>query len=317
MFSGLNLQLIEEDFKDFCEGDFYKYMKTGESHLKSKIVKFKRDIKELISKETINGSLLQEYCFPGVEADIFLSHSHKDRDLANALAGWIHTCFGLNVFVDSNVWEYQDELLEELNSRYSNKRPNGSNGYLYNHASCCKVSEHVNTMLTAALHKMIDKVECVLLLNTDNSICVHDNEDIDSTYSPWIYSEIMCTQIVRKKSLICYRDYNELMHVDESTNMTGRDALVVSYNVSLQHLVLISISDLVEWYDNYSNSIIDNDYPLDCLYYSTHKSDVDNTKKLYRLINRDKIKKIQRYYEGEVEDLSDILDNIRRIHGSR
>lgn len=162
MFSGFNLKLDTESIEQACELDFNKYKKIGEEHLKPDVNRFNTVLKDLVDRKTINGSQIQEHCFPNIEADIFLSHSHKDRDLANALAGWINESFGLKVFVDSNVWDYSRELLDEINSRYSNERPNGNNGYLYDHESCCKASEHVNTMLSVALHSMIDKVECVI-----------------------------------------------------------------------------------------------------------------------------------------------------------
>lgn len=251
VFSGFNLKLDGKFIAEAFGGDFNKYKKPGEEHLKSEIVRLNIEIKDLINLKTINGSQLQEYCFPSIGANIFISHSHKDRDLANALAGWINKSFGLKVFVDSNVWEYSSEILDEINSQYSNMRPNGRNGCLYDHKSCCKASEHVNTMLSVALHKMIDNVECVILLNTDNSVQVFEDKKFDSTYSPWIYSEIMCTQIVRKKPLLCYREYNELMHFNESTGMTHDEAnLVVSYIISLKHLMPIGFDHLINWQKN-------------------------------------------------------------------
>ena len=111
MFSGFNLKLDTESIQQAFELDFNKYKKIGEEHLKSDINRFNSGLKDLINRKTINGSQLQEYCFPNIEAEIFLSHSHKDRDLANALAGWINESFGLKVFVDSNIWEYSLSLI--------------------------------------------------------------------------------------------------------------------------------------------------------------------------------------------------------------
>ena len=143
---------------------------------------------------------MQNDIFPNIDANIFISHSRKDKDLANALAGWINKEFRLKVFIDSNVWGYSQELLEDINSVYSNKRENDNGGYTYNHQDCNNASQHVNMMLSVALQKMIDTVECVILLNTDNAISTFDeqNKKMNTTYSPWIYSEIVCTQIVRK-----------------------------------------------------------------------------------------------------------------------
>ena len=81
MFSGFNLKLDKESIEQACELDFNKYKKIGEEHLKSDVNRFNTVIKDLIDRKTINGSQIQEYCFPNIEADIFLSHSHKDAIL--------------------------------------------------------------------------------------------------------------------------------------------------------------------------------------------------------------------------------------------
>ena len=303
MFSGFNLRLDVKSCEEIFKKDFERYKEIGEKHLKPKINGFNSDLKELIHRNTINGSQLQEYCFPDIEADIFLSHSHKDRNLANALAGWINDKFNLRVFIDSNVWEYSDNLLEELNTQYSSRRIiDDGDGVLYDYKSGCKASEHVNMMLSAALHKMIDKMECVILLNTDSSVHVFGNNHFADTYSPWIYSEILCTQIVRKKPLLCYRNYNELIHSYESKNISHDVTnLVISYNLSLKHLSHICVDDLNKWLNNYKNPLLKgyyDEYPLDALYCLTHKKHVEITKKMCQLIDHDKIEEIKKIFLG-------------------
>ena len=104
MFSGFNLELDANSLAEVCGRNFEKYRKIGEEHLSTEIYLFNDEMERLVNQQTINGSQLQEYCFPNVDADIFLSHSHKDMNLANALAGWIYDTFNLKVFIDSNVW---------------------------------------------------------------------------------------------------------------------------------------------------------------------------------------------------------------------
>ena len=161
---------------------------------------------------------------------------------------------------------------------------------------------------------MIDKVECVILLNTDNSVQVFEDECFDSTYSPWIYFEIVCTQIVRKKPLLCYREYNERMHFDESTGLTYDDAnLVISYIMSLKYLVPIDFEDCISWLNNYRKSMFKNGYPLDALYSFTYKNHVENTKKLYQIMNPDQIEKIKKYFCGEL----DVLKIMQILYGGK
>lgn len=55
-------------------------------------------------------------------------------------------------------------------------------------------------MLNIALQNMIDNTEVVFLINTSNSIDKYDGPA--STFSPWIYSEIITTTLIRKKSFL-------------------------------------------------------------------------------------------------------------------
>lgn len=284
MFSGFNLTLN----KDFFQGkpmSFDTYRANGENHLKSSSEKIMKNLNQFMKKDSIDGSKLQNEWFPEIEADIFISHSHQDCTLANALAGWINCEFGLKVFVDSNIWGYSDILLEDINSKYSNKQYDSTGGISYDHYACNAASKHVNTMLSIALQQMIDKIECIILLNTENSVNVFDNEKIETTYSPWIYSEMVCSRIVRKKPLWNYRCYRNMGPMFEST-YTGRlmYSLLISYNVNLDHLVEIESESLDEWLKKFK-SCADNeykDYPLDALYEFSYQNDLSKTKELFK-----------------------------------
>ena len=66
----------------------------------------------------------------------------------------------------------------------------------------------MDVMLNMALQKLIDNVEARILLNTDNAITICTDTEMEKTYPPWIYSEIICIQLVRKKPLLVYRNYS-------------------------------------------------------------------------------------------------------------
>lgn len=212
MFVGFNLN-ISENFFVTQSKSFEEYQKIGKEHIEVPKKTIEKSLEKYVNDDVIAGSKMQNDWFPEINADIFLSHSSKDKKLVNAIAGWIHDKFDLNCFIDSNVWCYAGDLSDKLNDSYSNKEDNGKGGFLYNHKKCLKVSEHVNTMLNIALQRMIDKCECIFLINTENSISIKkDSKNIDITYSPWIYSELVCSEIVRKKSLCNYRYKKELYH---------------------------------------------------------------------------------------------------------
>ena len=73
------------------------------------------------AREILNGNKIQIDWFPQISADIFISHSHDDEDLANAFAGWLYDEFKLTSFIDSNAWGYVDELLTLFNKEYSQR----------------------------------------------------------------------------------------------------------------------------------------------------------------------------------------------------
>src|SRR5690606_41491864 len=54
--------------------------------------------------------------FANVDADVFLSHSHADKDDVYALAAFLKHEMGLTAFVDSAVWGYADDLLKRFDN---------------------------------------------------------------------------------------------------------------------------------------------------------------------------------------------------------
>lgn len=278
MFAGFNLK-IDEQFFDSQQKSFYEYQKIGKAHLDLQGRGVENALSEYINDNIVDGSKIQNDWFPGVEADIFLSHSSMDTELVNAVAGWINDTFGLKCFIDSNVWCYAGHIADMLNSNYSNKRLDGDGGYLYDYKKVLKVSEHVNTMLSIALQKMIDKAESVFLINTEQSIHINsDSKNIDLTYSPWIYQELVCSEIIRKKPLSFYRYNTKLYHsISESCRFdNANEALTISYNAPTQHLIKINQDILQKWKRQFDGEY---PFPLDLLYNDYFKDVVEETKR--------------------------------------
>lgn len=317
MFKGFDLKITNDFFVN--KEEFIQYKKSGKSHLNNQKIKYQCELEEYIENENIDGTKIQDLWFPQINADILISHSHIDKDIACALAGWLHKTFDLNCFIDSNVWGYSEKLLEKMNSRLSDKRIAGEGGWLYDYKSCNQVSQHVNTMLSVALQKMIDKTEAIILLNTENSIPVCTSDKMNETYSPWIYSEIICTQIVRNKPLIAYRDYEYLCYVKHpkafSESVDGIMESTISYAISLTHLNELSEYELNKWKEMYDKSDRHKcEYPLDLLYRLKCPKEMEYSFMAFKKLSLEQFVIIKQYYtkiNREKEDI-DKVENILR-----
>jgi len=289
MFAGFNLDLtnITNTYGDKII-NFSMYKKQGEDHLNSQKDYYKKRLEEYVingtSNDIVDGTKLQDDWFPQVEVDVFISHSHKDLEIAQCFAGWLYANFKLKCFIDANVWGYADDLLEQINSVYSNKRTDKDGGSLYNHNACNVASKHVSVMLTIALQKMIDKAETTFVLNTANSIQKYAQVYSNSTYSPWIYTEIVCTEIVRKKPLSEYRKVPLYKFASESTEISSRSGYQAAYTISLEHLINIDPSILIKWSSMLKEWAVNRnaEYPLDILYILTGKEKSKKLEELYK-----------------------------------
>lgn len=243
MYRGFKLDIELSDFESLSKNSSslrnYIYSNTNYDryHRIGKLMldDFKQEVgTELVQyiigdSGVIDGTKLQEDWFPTVNCDIFISHSHKDEDLAIALAGWLYETFGLESFIDSCIWGYADDLLEIIDDEHCR---NSTKSYSYKRRNFS--TSHVHMMLNMALMQMIDKTECLFFLNTPNSI---DLSDIETrTLSPWIYSEIGISQMIEKKM-------TRTKYFSDSLN----ESLRISYKLDLSHLANIYHTDLLRW----------------------------------------------------------------------
>lgn len=183
----------------------------------------------ITSNGHIDGSKMQGKWFPKIKADIFLSHSHKDQSFAIKLSEWLHMHFGLDVFIDSCIWGHSKKLLDIIADEYS----------LNTRSTIADAAGHVHMMLSTALSDMIDRTECVIFLNTPNSITPEDK-----TLSPWIYSEIAMTKLIRHKSTLKHRlteQTKTFVRLSESQSKP----VVVNYGVDISHLKDLNFNDLI------------------------------------------------------------------------
>ena len=269
MYAGFNLTFSEDFFRRISNQPserYHHYARIGRGTLQ-RIPDQKLDdyINRFFNNNTIlDANRIQGDWFPYIDADVFISHSHNDKHLAEALAGLLYEDLGLKVFIDSDVWGYADDLLEQMNSKYSNKRMIGT-GYVYDYVKCNKVAQHVYIMLLMSIQKMIDNVESVFFLNTENSVNAISGNQISSTYSPWIYSEILCSEIIRKRNK---REYRSGGYLNEDSSLVHYQTqpIIVKYDLDLDHLIDINESVLYKWRENYIENGSRHSNALDCLY---------------------------------------------------
>ena len=187
-------------------------------------------------KGQIEVSALEEEWFPQVNADVFISHSHLDEEKAMSLAGWFYEVLGVESFIDSCVWGYANDLLKELDKRYCVRDVNNDGSYTYSYEMRNRSTAHVHMILNTALHKMIYKTECLLFLNTPNSIIVDKVMKETSTESPWIYSELMFAEMCRPRSI---KDHRNIQHT-----FLEDTCLPLKYPVNLREFDEINDDDL-------------------------------------------------------------------------
>lgn len=137
--------------------------------------------------------------------------------------------------------------------------------------------------------------------------CRNENSQMNKTYSPWIYSEIICTQIVRKKPLFMYRNYiSKRFSFDtlyESTQFIMHNA--ISYTVSLNHLKPLKENDLSKWEDEYTNNRQRYEYALDALYKFICPDEVRNTKNMFAVLKEDELGTLKHAYSAKDMDMKE------------
>lgn len=201
--------------------------------------------------------------FPSGSPDVFLSHSFNDREDVSRLANAIEE-LGLQVFVDSEVWESVYDLLRRVDDEYC--RQPESTTYYYskrNHSTA-----NVYMILNSALHHMIDRSEVFIFVGSENSLIASTSDttqsspDRQKTCSPWIHSELTISSMIRRVEPKRFRkkfiDKSEasMEHLEERK-------LTVHHPAPVDHLLDLGDETLNIWL---SSTRHQGDSALDFLY---------------------------------------------------
>lgn len=255
MFRGFNLNC-----SSLSDGFVSQYKAHGAAVISDNASRVRETLKAMAEdRTTLDGDQIRETWFPRVEADIFLSHSHRDLDAALALAGWLKEELGLTAFVDSSVWGYAPDLLKLIDNEYCRN----VDGKTYDYDKRNYSTSHVHAMLSTALAMMIDKTECLLFLSTPQSVSSEDV--VKTTKSPWIYTELLIASISRER--VPKRHLKKVPKVGTALTEEVRKALEFKYTIPRPGGVKdIDLQILKKWQEEASD-IGYRDVPkLDILY---------------------------------------------------
>ncbi len=173
---------------DNIDGDLFFYNLTINSNDFSMLPVFELDriaqkIRNILKKHgsrkdiILNHRELQEAFFSPFKpqlknAQVFLSHSHADKDKALEVKNYLENQTKRKVFIDSLFWDYKDDVLNEL-AEYDD---------------ISKIEDAFTLILRESLQDMIEKCPYFVFLQSNNGV---SNQGLSRiTYSAWIYEEL-------------------------------------------------------------------------------------------------------------------------------
>lgn len=231
MFAKFNLKLDKNSIP-----------KIEDNYISNRYRKHNKEISECIedflsSDGYLDVEKVEQDWFPQIQASVFLSHSHNDEEIALNFANYLYSKFKIETFIDSSIWKSADALLKKIDNQYCSFIEKDKKLYNYNRRNMS--TSHVHAILNGALAKMINRCECLIFINTPESLCSSNIGNEDYTSSPWIYSELLMatTFPVRKPPRLCM---DSLLAGMEDLN----ESIKIRYKIPLNNFIDISIDDI-------------------------------------------------------------------------
>ncbi len=150
-----------------------------------KIYNLIKDAKHSNDDIILNHNEIKEAFFSPFEpqlkdAQVFLSHSHADKNKALKVENYLESKTNHRVFIDSLFWDYKDDVLNEL-EKYDNTS---------------KIKDAFTLILRESLQDMIEKCPYFVFLQSNNSV---SNQGLScTTYSAWVYEELKIAHSIRE-----------------------------------------------------------------------------------------------------------------------
>ncbi|WRB85328.1 toll/interleukin-1 receptor domain-containing protein [Helicobacter pylori] len=205
---------------DNIDGDLFFYNLTINSNDFSMLPVFELDriaqkIRNILKKHgsrkdiILNHRELQEAFFSPFKpqlknAQVFLSHSHADKDKALEVKNYLENQTKRKVFIDSLFWDYKDDVLNEL-AEYDD---------------ISKIEDAFTLILRESLQDMIEKCPYFVFLQSNNGV---SNQGLSRiTYSAWIYEELKIANTLIADTIIKESHIKAMRISYDITNLLGR-----------------------------------------------------------------------------------------------
>ncbi len=133
-------------------------------------------------------------------AQVFLSHSHADKNKALKVKDYLESETNRRVFIDSLFWDYKDDVLNEL-AEYDD---------------ISRIKDAFTLILRESLQDMIEKCPYFVFLQSKNSVSNqglsrHQNL-LKITYSAWIYEELKIAHSISESRPIPMMESMQVFH---------------------------------------------------------------------------------------------------------
>ncbi|GAA8333717.1 toll/interleukin-1 receptor domain-containing protein [Helicobacter pylori] len=130
---------------------------------------------------------------------VFLSHSHADKDKALEVKNYLENQTERKVFIDSLFWDYKDDVLNKL-AEYDD----------INKIDINKIKDAFTLILRESLQDMIEKCPYFVFLQSNNSV---PNQGLSRiTYSAWIYEELKIAHSISESRPIPIMESMQVFH---------------------------------------------------------------------------------------------------------
>ncbi|GAA7324485.1 toll/interleukin-1 receptor domain-containing protein [Helicobacter pylori] len=164
-----------------------------------KIYELIRDAKHPNDDIILNHNKIKEAFFSPFKpqlknAQVFLSHSHADKNKALKVKNYLESETNHRVFIDSLFWDYKDNIVKEM-SKYDNTS---------------KIEDAFTLILRESLQNMIEKCPYFVFLQSNNSVSDQGLSCI--TYSAWIYEELKIAHSIRESRLTPMMESMQVFH---------------------------------------------------------------------------------------------------------